>query len=477
MSESKNQSDWEGEESSKTGQVNQEGLLIDDDRKQETVENIRKNGHGPKENEDLSNNDPINVQAKAKVNQDVELMDETEQKGTEQEGRQSEIDSKENEDLTNDIPKDERAKAKDIPIHIRDEIEIPRASQHSNKALGDAETNKHVTYSDLVEVIHSPHHQKQVAFSDQVEAIDRMGEPAISDPNFKRKVTFSNEIIVIAYSHDEKPEEEDVEAKTDKAKLKYGKVFGPGTDKLDEITVNYASQMVNRNIFKTVSFSNEVTVIHDGNLVFSTDDGQYGLSTDDGVARKNTHSASRVDKLLTKLKRVVQKLEDKSGAHATRDVLGDAEQDRPCTQVQVVKVENVTDQKQVESIQRNRELREPHLRKVTFSKEIIVIAYPYKSDDGISRSGETMDPTLRDLQEKMRDLQDKTKYEEVEESSVNYAERVVSSRNIYKTVSFSNEVTVIHDANLVFRSDSVESVKEGFEKDCKEVGCEEQGRI
>ncbi|KAI5736903.1 hypothetical protein M8J76_008329 [Diaphorina citri] len=88
-----------------------------------------------------------------------------------------------------------------------------------------------------------------------------------------------------------------------------------------------------------------------------------------------------------------------------------------------------------------------------------------------------MDPTLRDLQEKMRDLQDKTKYEEVEESSVNYAERVVSSRNIYKTVSFSNEVTVIHDANLVFRSDSVESVKEGFEKDCKEVGCEEQGRI
>lgn len=92
---------------------------------------------------------------------------------------------------------------------------------------------------------------------------------------------------------------------------------------------------------------------------------------------------------------------------------------------------------------------EPNLRKVTFSKEIIVIAYPH--DDS-------------------NDLIECADWTEIEQSSMTYSP---SSKNICKTVSFSNEVTVIHDRNLVF-SDSTESIKESGEAG-KRVEMEECG--
>ncbi|KAL1458027.1 hypothetical protein WDU94_008203 [Cyamophila willieti] len=335
--------------------------------------------------------------------------------------------------------------------------------------IRDTEQTKHVTYNEQVKIIETepPDLDKQITFNDQ-EEIDNQDNKnnygfAISDPNFKRKVTFSNEIIVIAYNYDDA---EDQAAEDDCNE----------STKLDEITVNYADRVVNdRNIFKTVSFSNEVTVIHDGNLVFTN-------GSNECVKGKNKKHPSKVDKILSKLKKVVQKLEDKThsqGGSRDQKVLGDAEQSKlskTCNnQVQVVNVnmnqKHVAFSEHVESIdnRRNIEIREPNLRKVTFSNEIIVIAYPYENEDEMELEYEDKDYTAM-LGDK--ELLDQTKYEEIEENSVNYAEKVVSTRNIFKTVSFSNEVTVIHDGNLVFRSDSTESVKDNFDVN-KELECKE----
>lgn len=343
--------------------------------------------------------------------------------------------------------------------------------EDGNRTVGDAEVSKHVTYNDKVEIIQEGN-EKQAGVNEQVEDKLSTDDPTNCDPNFKRKVTFSNEIIVIAYNQDEKSTtDNDTKEKSfqERSKLKSGTRFGQTDSKVDEIRVNYANRVVsNRNIFKTVSFSNEVTVIHDGDLVFTSDK--------DEIKKPNSKSSPcRVDKLLNKLKKVVQKLEDKNQngkCSETRDkkVLGDAEQYKTCNHhVQVLEVnqKQVAFSDHVESIENSRsnELREPNLRKVTFSKEIIVIAYPYKNEDEISfenedsmNEGYKYNNMLGD-----RELQDQTRYEEIEESSVNYTEKSVSNGNIFKTVSFSNEVTMIHDGNLVFRSDSIESVKDNYD--------------
>lgn len=337
-----------------------------------------------------------------------------------------------------------------------------------HNSTGEHEQNKHVTYDELVQVYHvNSYDDKRVVFSKPLSDSNTKAcsGPNISDPNLKKKVTFSKEIIVIACDQDDVDQsldydgnDQDTEENHNQAAVcrddtSFRNVFGICQDaKHDEMTVNYAETIVNRNVFKTVSFSNEVSIIQDGNLTFTT---TIQDSFNDGFEQLSKIPISRVDKLLTKLKKVVKKLEDKSkyGKSANRDkkVLGDAEQDRSFHQVDVMKVENTSEKQvafsdQIEFIQmenRTLEQREPNLRKVTFSKEIIVIAYPHDDED------------MLDASRYSTELLDKSNDDEIEQSSVNY-----TNRNVCKTVSFSNEVTIIHDANLVFRSESNESVKD-----------------
>ncbi|KAL1458028.1 hypothetical protein WDU94_008203 [Cyamophila willieti] len=414
----------------------------------------------------------------------------------EQRGIHDEFGPKDNENENQDIQDKSIVKLKSEEKSVNDgstisDMEKTKENDQQEikrEPIRDTEQTKHVTYNEQVKIIETepPDLDKQITFNDQ-EEIDNQDNKnnygfAISDPNFKRKVTFSNEIIVIAYNYDDAEDQaaeddcNESETIQNESKQKSGTISrAPGT-KLDEITVNYADRVVNdRNIFKTVSFSNEVTVIHDGNLVFTN-------GSNECVKGKNKKHPSKVDKILSKLKKVVQKLEDKThsqGGSRDQKVLGDAEQSKlskTCNnQVQVVNVnmnqKHVAFSEHVESIdnRRNIEIREPNLRKVTFSNEIIVIAYPYENEDEMELEYEDKDYTAM-LGDK--ELLDQTKYEEIEENSVNYAEKVVSTRNIFKTVSFSNEVTVIHDGNLVFRSDSTESVKDNFDVN-KELECKE----
>lgn len=370
------------------------------------------------------------------------------------------METKCEEDKIENMQDEEESKSvervnKSLKIHHNEQAVL-----HS--ILGDTEPMKHVTYNENVQVFQvNSINNEEMVFDEQITPINETnsrkytGGPNISDPNFKRKVTFSNEIIVIAYDHEDMGhtfdynyDDQDVEDLTEVEDIPYRGVFGHCSEtKQEEVTVNYAEAVSNKNIFKAVSFSNEVTVIDDGNLVFTTTMKECPDNIETPTERLN----SRVDKLLSKLKKVVKKLEEKNAhgqgsSRRDKKVLGDAEQDRSLHQVEIVKVDGMNEKEVVFSDQienATMEAREPNLRKVTFSKEIIVIAYPTDDYDNMNDEDNVYNPD-----------------QEIEQSSMNYA--VPSSKNICKTVSFSNEVTVIHDRNLMF-SDSTESIKDSSE--------------